>query len=66
MENAKIYARKHYLSKSPVGWMTGVEGFRVVSGRLVTFVLLQDGSVEPLSDLLVMADKRSEEREKVR
>ena len=61
MEKQKVYARKNFQLGSP-DWMTGVEGFHAGNGRLVMYVLLQDGSVELLSNLDV-AERRGEERE---
>jgi hypothetical protein len=62
MEKQKIYAKRPSSLESPIEWMTGVEGFRVLNGRLATFVLLQDGSLEPLSDLLVITDRQRKGR----
>jgi hypothetical protein len=74
----KIYAKKFYAWDNPPDggpmpseqtafpkgpWMTGIETFQFIDGRQVTMVKLKDGSEEPLSELLVIPDRREKERE---
>ena len=74
----KVYSRKHYYldiladpvlaivqrkTPEPEGFMLGTEFTRRVNGREVTMVNLRDGTVVPLSALIVVPDRREKERE---
>jgi len=74
----KVYSRNRYYldipadpalpivqrtTPEPEGFMLGTEFTRRVNGREVTMVNLRDGTVEPLSDLIVIPDRREKERE---
>jgi hypothetical protein len=65
MEKQKLYARRPSTLTAPANWMTGTEGFRAVNGNLVMFVLLHDGSVELLSDLVVKTEVREDPLERL-
>ena len=72
-----LYSRKHYpleipdpdvpivqrTTPEPAGFMVGTEFTRRINGREVTMVKLYDGTVEPLSELLVIPDRREKEGE---
>jgi hypothetical protein len=61
----KLYSRKHVqrTTPEPTGFMVGTEFARRINGHEVTMVKLYDGTVEPLSELLVIPDRREKDGE---
>ena len=56
-----MYARN--FREFPTGsWMTGTEFLRSANGRQLTMVKLQDGTEEPLSELVAIPDRRAKDR----